>query len=89
MDYAASKGAIDTFNNAVRPGFIYTGMDANRLLKKASYRSLTVAAQKRTLLSREGKERGGQPQEVAGGRASSNRVTPLLSAMLNYIDAVE
>lgn len=83
IDYAATKGAIDTFTiglakevaeegirvNAVRPGFIYTGMHAkggepNRVDRLKSQVPL---------------QRGGQPEEVAAA------ILWLLSEEASYI----
>lgn len=69
VDYAASKGAIETFTvglarevaeegirvNAVRPGFIYTGMHAKGGEPQRVERVKTLVPM----------QRGGQPEEVA------------------------
>jgi NAD(P)-dependent dehydrogenase (short-subunit alcohol dehydrogenase family) len=69
VDYAASKGAIDTFTvglakevaeegirvNAVRPGFIYTGMHAKGGEPERVERVKTLVPM----------QRGGQPEEAA------------------------
>jgi len=71
VDYAASKGAIDTFTiglsrevaaegirvNAVRPGFIYTEMHADGGEPDCV----------KCLAPNLPMQRGGQPEEVAGG----------------------
>lgn len=70
VDYAASKGALDTFTiglakevaeegirvNAVRPGFIYTDIHANGGEPERVDRVKALVPMKR----------GGQPEEVAG-----------------------
>jgi NAD(P)-dependent dehydrogenase (short-subunit alcohol dehydrogenase family) len=69
VDYAATKGAVDTFTvglasevasegirvNAVRPGFIYTGMHAKGGEPERVDRVKTMVPM----------QRGGQPEEVA------------------------
>ena len=83
VDYAASKGAIDTFTlglakevaeegirvNAVRPGFIYTGMHAKGGEPGRVDRVKTLVPM----------QRGGQPEEVA------NAILWLLSDEASYI----
>ncbi len=83
MDYAASKGAIETFTiglasevaeegirvNAVRPGFIYTGFHAKGGEPERVERVKTLVPMKR----------GGQPEEVA------TAILWLLSAEASYI----
>ena len=83
MDYAASKGAIDTFTvglarevaeegirvNAVRPGFIYTEMHAKGGEPERVDRVKTLVPM----------QRGGQPEEVAGA------ILWLLSAEASYV----
>jgi len=83
VDYAASKGAIDTFTvglarevaeegirvNAVRPGFIYTEMHAKGGEPERVDRVKTLVPM----------QRGGQPEEVAGA------ILWLLSAEASYV----
>jgi NAD(P)-dependent dehydrogenase (short-subunit alcohol dehydrogenase family) len=83
IDYAASKGAIDTFTlglskevaeegirvNAVRPGFIYTEMHASGGEPNRVDRVKTLVPMKR----------GGQPQEVA------EAILWLLSEQASYV----
>jgi NAD(P)-dependent dehydrogenase (short-subunit alcohol dehydrogenase family) len=83
VDYAASKGAIDTFTvglakevaeegirvNAVRPGFIYTGMHAKGGEPERVERVKTLVPM----------QRGGQPEEVA------KAILWLLSQEASYI----
>ena len=83
VDYAASKGAIDTFTlglakevaeegirvNAVRPGFIYTEMHAKGGEPQRVERVKTLVPM----------QRGGQPQEVA------HAILWLLSEEASYI----
>jgi NAD(P)-dependent dehydrogenase (short-subunit alcohol dehydrogenase family) len=83
VDYAASKGAIETFTvglarevaeegirvNAVRPGFIYTGLHA------AGGEPARVDRVK----TRVPMQRGGSPQEVAAA------ILWLLSAEASYV----
>jgi NAD(P)-dependent dehydrogenase (short-subunit alcohol dehydrogenase family) len=83
VDYAASKGAIDTFTvglakevaeegirvNAVRPGFIYTSMHAKG----------GEPARVDRVKTRVPMQRGGQPEEVA------NAILWLLSEEASYI----
>lgn len=83
VDYAASKGAIDTFTiglakevaeegirvNAVRPGFIYTGMHAKGGEPERVERVKSLVPM----------QRGGQPQEVASA------ILWLLSPEASYI----
>ncbi len=83
VDYAASKGAIDTFTvglarevaeegirvNAVRPGFIYTGMHAKGGEPARVDRLRTLVPM----------QRGGQPEEVASA------ILWLLSPEASYI----
>jgi NAD(P)-dependent dehydrogenase (short-subunit alcohol dehydrogenase family) len=83
VDYAASKGAIDTFTlglakevaeegirvNAVRPGFIYTGMHAKGGEPERVERVKSLVPM----------QRGGQPEEVASA------ILWLLSAEASYI----
>jgi NAD(P)-dependent dehydrogenase (short-subunit alcohol dehydrogenase family) len=83
VDYAASKGAIETFTvglakevalegirvNAVRPGFIYTEMHA-----KGGEPERVERVKMRAPM-----QRGGQPEEVAGA------ILWLLSAEASYV----
>jgi NAD(P)-dependent dehydrogenase (short-subunit alcohol dehydrogenase family) len=83
VDYAATKGAIDTFTvglaaevaqedirvNAVRPGFIYTGMHAKGGEPGRVDRVKTLVPM----------QRGGQPEEVA------NAILWLLSEEASYV----
>lgn len=83
VDYAASKGAMDTFTvglakevaeegirvNAVRPGFIYTGMHAKGGEPGRVDRVKTLVPM----------QRGGQPEEVA------NAILWLLSQEASYV----
>jgi NAD(P)-dependent dehydrogenase (short-subunit alcohol dehydrogenase family) len=83
IDYAASKGAIDTFTvglarevaeegirvNAVRPGFIYTEMHAKGGEPQRVERVKTLVPM----------QRGGQPEEVA------NAILWLLSQEASYV----
>ena len=83
VDYAASKGAIDTFTvglarevaeegirvNAVRPGFIYTGMHARGGEPQRVERVKSLVPM----------QRGGQPEEVASA------ILWLLSGEASYI----
>jgi NAD(P)-dependent dehydrogenase (short-subunit alcohol dehydrogenase family) len=83
VDYAASKGAIETFTvglasevaeegirvNAVRPGFIYTGLHAKGGEPGRVERVKTLVPM----------QRGGQPEEVAGA------ILWLLSSEASYI----
>jgi NAD(P)-dependent dehydrogenase (short-subunit alcohol dehydrogenase family) len=83
VDYAASKGAIDTFTlglakevaeegirvNAVRPGFIYTELHAKGGEPQRVERVKTLVPM----------QRGGQPEEVA------HAILWLLSAEASYI----
>lgn len=83
VDYAASKGALDTFTvglakevaeegirvNAVRPGFIYTGMHAKGGEPGRVDRVKTLVPL----------QRGGQPEEVA------NAILWLLSEEASYV----
>ncbi len=83
VDYAASKGAIETFTvglatevaqegirvNAVRPGFIYTGLHAKGGEPERVERVKTLVPMKR----------GGQPEEVASA------ILWLLSEDASYI----
>jgi NAD(P)-dependent dehydrogenase (short-subunit alcohol dehydrogenase family) len=83
VDYAASKGAIDTFTvglakevaeegirvNAVRPGFIYTGMHAKGGEPERVERVKTLVPM----------QRGGQPEEAASA------ILWLLSPEASYI----
>ncbi|MGA2714434.1 MAG: SDR family oxidoreductase [Bryobacteraceae bacterium] len=83
VDYAASKGAIETFTaglarevaeegirvNAVRPGFIYTGLHAKGGEPERVERVKTLVPM----------QRGGQPEEVA------NAILWLLSQEASYV----
>src|SRR5580698_344992 len=83
VDYAASKGAVDTFTvglakevaeegirvNAVRPGFIYTGMHAKGGEPERVERVKILVPM----------QRGGQPEEVASA------ILWLLSPEASYI----
>src|SRR5712691_12848402 len=83
VDYAATKGALDTFTiglakevaeegirvNAVRPGFIYTDMHAKGGEPQRVERVKTLVPM----------QRGGQPEEVA------NAILWLLSQEASYI----
>jgi NAD(P)-dependent dehydrogenase (short-subunit alcohol dehydrogenase family) len=83
VDYAASKGAIETFTvglaqevaqedirvNAVRPGYIYTGLHAKGGEPERVERVKTMVPM----------QRGGQPMEVA------NAILWLLSAEASYV----
>ncbi|MGJ5816133.1 SDR family oxidoreductase [Paludibaculum fermentans] len=83
VDYAASKGALETFTvglarevaeegirvNAVRPGFIYTGMHAKGGEPNRVDRVKTLVPM----------QRGGQPEEVAAS------ILWLLSAEASYV----
>ncbi|QOY90732.1 SDR family oxidoreductase [Paludibaculum fermentans] len=83
VDYAASKGALETFTvglakevaeegirvNAVRPGFIYTGMHAKGGEPARVDRVKTLVPM----------QRGGQPEEVA------NAILWLLSDEASYV----
>jgi NAD(P)-dependent dehydrogenase (short-subunit alcohol dehydrogenase family) len=83
VDYAASKGAVETFTvglarevaeegirvNAVRPGFIYTGLHANGGEPERVERVKTSVPM----------QRGGQPEEVAAA------ILWLLSQEASYV----
>jgi len=83
VDYAATKGAVDTFTvglarevaeegirvNAVRPGFIYTGMHADGGEPNRVDRVKTMVPMRR----------GGQPEEVAAA------ILWLLSTEASYV----
>src|SRR5450631_2863785 len=83
VDYAASKGAIETFTiglakevaedgirvNAVRPGFIYTGLHAKGGEPERVDRVKALVPM----------QRGGQPEEVAAA------ILWLLSAEASYV----
>jgi NAD(P)-dependent dehydrogenase (short-subunit alcohol dehydrogenase family) len=83
LDYAATKGAIDTFTiglarevaeeairvNAARPGFIYTGLHAKGGEPERVERVKMLAPM----------QRGGQPEEVA------NTILWLLSEEASYV----